>query len=253
MFSTIPDADARNLSESPLQQVVCQVRFPLELDLQQGGPSASQIHKILEDEYPRFVKEMRAEIQISSDGPKTATTPVCKLSDLRGNWSVVIAPTHVTLEVVGGAYVDWDDLRARYERIIKAAAEVLSIRVTDRLGLRYTNVIDSSSVEGLRGMVGPAFLGPFVDTETTELHQWLGQLHLREAMGSAVLRYGVLIPDGGGLAYKLDTDCYSDEPTEFSVDDVLTRLTAFNDVAFRVFTWAMKPAYLESLTEVPNA
>lgn len=253
MFSMIPLATREKLATSPLSQVICQVKFPIEAALAtEGDAAAAQIHEKVEQEYPRLVKELRAEIQLTVEGPKTTQGPVWKFSDLEAQWSVVLALNHITLEAVGAAYTDWGAFRARFQRILEAVNEVLQIRVCERVGLRYINEIRATTEEGLRGTVRPTFLGPFSEAAASQLHQWLGQLHLREETCNTVIRYG-LARSTEGLIFRIDTDCYDDKAKSYQPTKVLDLLTLFNDITYRAFAWVITPEKLEAFSESRDA
>lgn len=259
MALVLAEPDRTRLARSPLQLVVCQLRFediPSVADPRVG----LAIHEMLGSRtgaYPLLeqLKGEQLEVQIGVGGP--ITTQQSPLSGWRlfsedRRWIVSLLPGSVALETT--AYTTWEEFGPRLAAVFAAAAEELKPVLEQRLGLRYVDVLtepEVSSPIGWRGWIVDELLGPV-------LHDRLGpfvrstQQQLEIDAGDGIrcaLRHGAL-PDrarGDHTNYLLDWDIYRDHAQPFGLSDINAAASSFNLLALKLFQQAITPDMLNYL------
>jgi len=256
----LPAPDRTRLARSPLQLVVCQLRFediPSVADPRVG----LAMHGLLGGRtgpYPLF-EQLRGEqldVQIGVGGPiATQQSPLTgwRLFSEDRRWIVSLLPGSIALETT--AYTTWEEaFGTRLEAVLAAAAQELKPVLEQRLGLRYVDVItepEVSSPFGWRGWIVDELLGPI-------LHEQIGpfvrstqqQVEIDAGDGTrCTLRHGAL-PDRarvGRTSYLLDWDVYRDQAQPFDLANVNAAAASFNLLALRLFQQAITPELLSYL------
>lgn len=259
MALVLAEPDRTRLARSPLQLVVCQLRFediPSVADPRVG----LAIHELLGGRtgpYPLFeqLKGEQLEVQIGVGGPITMQqSPLSgwRLFSEDRRWIVSLLPGSVALETT--AYTTWEEFDPRLQAVFTAAAEELKPVLEQRLGLRYVDVLtepEVSSPIGWRGWIVDDLLGPV-------LHERLGpfvrstQQQLEIDAGDGIrctLRHGAL-PDrarSDRTIYLLDWDVYRDHAQPFDLADLNVAASSFNLLALKLFQQAITPEMLSYL------
>nr|WSW67427.1 TIGR04255 family protein [Streptomyces sp. NBC_00995] len=248
MFDFLPRADVVPVGHSVLRQALAQIRFNSQgaLGTQTG---VSQVHDALADRYPRLTAEQQLTVTATpGSGVQSTATPQFRLQDLRGTWAVVLGPEHVTVET--SKYTKWDEMRRRLEEALAAVSEVATLRVRERVGLRYVNHIPPASDGSFEGRVRREVLGVTGDEGWRgSLVGSAGQLIASDNGTQMALRYGLANDvKVTSSPYLIDIDCSNTEPILFNVEDSLSYLDKLNDVAYRCFHWCVEEKYLRELS-----
>lgn len=98
MFDFLPAFDPVPLGGAPLVQVIAQVKFNVQSSLSTPPPGVGVLHDVLADQYPRLLAEQQAVITAAPGGVTTTQVPQWRLTDLKGQWAVVVAPEQLALE-----------------------------------------------------------------------------------------------------------------------------------------------------------
>jgi uncharacterized protein (TIGR04255 family) len=242
VFDFLPAADVLSLANSPLQQVIAQVRFESQtlLGTHEG---AGAVHEVLADMYPRLLSEQQQILTMTPTGTTAVTAPQYRITDLNRAWSVVVGPEQLTVET--GVYSTWTELRERLDAALKAVSSLVTLRVRERVGLRYTNYIDPDENGSFQGRVSPELLGP-AGTEGWKKHlvSMLGQIVARDGDAQLLLRTG-LPPQPNNLpsTYLIDIDGFNDQPSKFELDETLSYFDQLNDASYRCFCWSVSESY----------
>ncbi len=250
----LPEPDRTPLARSPLQLVVCQVRF--EETLAVSDPKLMfAIHERLggrTGRYPKLeaVKGSRLDVQISVTGasllPSESPYSGWRLSSEDG-WTVSVMPDHFALETT--SYTTWDgDFQSRFAELTDAVQSEIGPATEQRLGLRYIDRVSEPPVEtaaGWRGYIADEFLGPV-------LHNVLGSaikttqqqvvLDLGEG-AQCLLRHGFFADQNqeGRLTYLLDFDVFRSVLQPFDADGIKAAAGQFNELSLQLFQQATTP------------
>ncbi|MFD4540874.1 TIGR04255 family protein [Streptomyces bauhiniae] len=248
VFDFLPRADVVQLKPSLLQQVIAQVRFNSQGSLgTHSGVSA--VHDALAARYPRLTTEQQLSVMATAgSGVQTTTTPQYRLQDLKGTWAVVLGTEHATLET--NAYTGWSEVRERMEEVLGAVADVATLRVRERVGLRYINHVPATEDGSLTGRVRDEVLGINGDRGwKSHLVGSVGQLIAVDNGTQLALRHG-LVADGTHTQapYLIDIDCSNSDPVEYAIEETLSYFDKLNDVAYRCFAWCVDEKFRTAIT-----
>ncbi|HSC20477.1 MAG TPA: TIGR04255 family protein [Solirubrobacterales bacterium] len=238
--------DRPKLRNAPLKAVICQVRFPRQLDL-----AASELRPIqlgLADRYPVLVEEVAAELTIeTSPSPQAYFAPsrqqtIYRFRDTAEAWTATVGPEAISLETT--SYVGMRDLLERWAEFISLAQDALALRAQSRLGLRYVNELPcpGRSRERLEGWVREeliALIGAH-PTRTSDLVRLVSQAQFRQPGGAMCnFRHGVALDptDAERSLFLLDLDYFRDELGDFDLERQIRMLASFNQGARELFEW----------------
>jgi uncharacterized protein (TIGR04255 family) len=257
----LPDPLMAPLSKSPLQLVVCQVRFEETLAVS-DAKLVLRVHQDLggrTGRYPKLesIRGTRVEIPMAAGGPLGAPTETAfagwRMSSSDG-WIVSIMPESVALET--SRYTSWEeDFRPRLRQLVEAVASRISPTTEQRLGLRYVDRVTQptvSSPDEWREYIAEPFLGPIVHPTVgghVKNSQQQTVLALENGI-SALVRTGFAREDdpNADLAYLLDFDVFRSDVRAFEVEGILEGAESLHDINLRLFQQAVTRRLLEALT-----
>jgi uncharacterized protein (TIGR04255 family) len=247
MFDFLPAASVVPVGHALLKQSLVQVRFNSQgvLGTQSG---VSQVHDTLAEWYPRLTAEQQLIVTATpGSGVQSVASPQYRFQDLRGAWAVVLGPEHVTIETT--EYVSWGAMRTRLEEVLSAVSEIATLRVRERIGLRYVNHIPPAVDGSFSGRVRQEVLG-FVSNNDwrSALVGTVGQVIAGDAGAKLALRHGLATDATADASpYLVDIDCSISDPVLFDKNSSMSLLDELNDAAYRCFAWCVDEGYRQSL------
>jgi len=240
-------SDDLRLDLSPLTEVVCQVRFPPILRIPETKPVEFQ--EQIRERFPEFETEQRVvfQVDISSGGqlPPAGPHPVSKvykfISPRRRANTVILAENFFALTTT--RYVVWEEFARDLALVTNAFMDVYRPAYSDRIGLRYVNVLDPerlglSSLSEAVDLVQPALTCAFQTTAWQEPEEMVNHLLLEDGDARLGLRYGIVEKDDKP-SFALDFD-YFQENQELPLNDLVERCTQFHAVIYDAFRWSIK-------------
>lgn len=255
----LPEPDTTRLPRSPLELVVCQIRF----DRRQGiGDSAVAlaIHQELggaEGPYAQLEQIegqqviVSAGIGVESQTQSRASTG-WRLSSESGDWVVSLMPDHVSLETT--KFTTWeDDFLPRLEKLVAATATHLDPVIEQRLGLRYVDRIEELHLDSIKAWsdyIAPEFLGPIRHPDLGHAVTGMGlQLVLRmdEQLRAAIRSGPITDRDDGRIDYLLDYDVFRQGGRPFDAGEVLETAGRLNRCAHQLFRISITDKLLDFL------
>lgn len=237
-----PSFNSIKLKNSPLQLVVCQVRFPPILELAAGHPP-TKFQEAVKKLYPVTQHNQSIEMRnLSGESPILHPSHHWRFDDKDSHWTVTIGDTFLSLETAH--YNQFNDFVDRFDKVLKIASDLFPIEIRDRIGLRYIDRISQSSCpdlpENWRGFMQPVLF---------PLREWCGegepqkgQLETRYEYDNRFLTIRTMMVDKGFVGasedeFVLDIDCYSAEKVQ--VGDLKKLLGTFKEESYNVFRWAV--------------
>ncbi len=148
-----------------LIEVICQLRFPTILKIENQSPYEFQ--EIIRSDYPNYsVKDER-------QAANSATPPTTKnhqFISLDGGWKVNLTKDFISLS--SHRYTRWEEFAKRLDRILANLIEIYHPACFNRIGLRYINAINPQRL-GLEGtpwreLICPGYLGLMGDEDVPE-------------------------------------------------------------------------------------
>lgn len=244
-----PDCARVIYAKNPLDEVICQLRFPPVLRIESELPARFQ--EAIRDAFPLYT-EAQATSPVAEVPPQIrkllpreflqggAKTHQFASEDKR--WILGLTRDAVALSTSN--YERWDEFRERLAHPLEALLEQYQPAFFTRVGLRYQNVINRTKL-GLAGvpwttLLQPHILGEFSSTHILEdeIDQAARQARLRLPCGHVLIRHGLgTATDTKELCFFIDGDFYVDTKTE--PNDANTTLDNFNSQAGRLFRWCI--------------
>jgi uncharacterized protein (TIGR04255 family) len=247
-------------ANNPLHEVVCQLRFPTILQITAAEPAAFQDR--VRASYPFYRRE--SGLRLVRDLTAILNNPQTPWLEENMHWflkddtdtvtRISLANDFVAVTVGEGKYQRWEEFKHDINLAREAVEGVYSPVFYSRVGLRYRDLIERSSLglaevpwnellsEHLAGLLASRDVGADVQGFKTE-----ALLEMPE--GFARLNHGLVNRSSPGapsdMAYLLDIDFYVEGRKE--PHDVAGILDTFNRMAGDFFRWAITPRLSDAL------
>lgn len=244
------------LARPPLVSVVAQLKFPPVVSIARQDFIAP-FQEALRDRYPILRAEREVGFVV---GPKgVAATPnagevVWRLTSPSHPWRVSLGPAFVAVDTQN--YTTRTDLLQHLRRALDALAALITPAVFDRLGVRYSNRLQSEDeVRRLPELVRPELLSilPVVSSAGIDVVHSLSESLLSFGDEKLLLRWG-LFPAGttidpslqsvGTRSWLLDLDMFVEKSAEFDADRIVATADSFATRTYSFFRWAVTDALI---------
>lgn len=251
---------------NPLQEVVCQLRFPTILEIKASEPASFQ--KTMRPGYPLYNRGEALGLLtgLPAGIPKDITDVLARLPIAQRGEDVVhkfitensartisLAPEF--LAVTETEYGRWEHFRSEIELAKAALEQEYEPAFYSRIGLRYIDIIDREEL-GLAGTPWDALIEPFVigmlgATGVGPKVQEIGSVVLVELGDDVVpggqvrVRHGLVGAENAHDVYRVDVDLFTSERSD--AKDVLGILDVFNKIAGNLFRWTITDTLRQAL------
>ena len=172
-----PDAKRVIYNKNPLIQVVCQLRFPRILSINEREPVSFQ--ERIKGEYQIYsvITELEGQFEfgpVNTDGtppvPRVTQSVNSKnhrFSSDDGNWHVNLTPTVMALST--SKYSRWEDFNEKLKEPLSAFEDLYDPPFYERIGLRYVDAFRRSEL-GLEGVDWAELIQPSVSGFLSDEH-----------------------------------------------------------------------------------
>ncbi len=240
--------------KNPLDEVICQLKFPPILRIDSELPARFQ--ESLRPEYPLFEEASPAfpnflgrsippEVGklINFDISIPLAGKVYQFISPDQKWKVGLAREFVALST--GSYVRWEEFRAKLEQIISNLVSQYSPSFFVRIGLRYRDIVRRSTLDlgdiHWSDLLKPHILGELASPDVESEIQQASRETLISVNGSKArvhIRHGLArIVESNEEVYLIDSDFYDENRTE--VKNVFARLDTLHQEAGHLFRWCI--------------
>lgn len=237
-----PDVERFVYGRNPLSEVICQIRFDSNLEIEKETPSEFQ--KLVREHFPKYVQRESAFISVGNAQPVHVSSPhpirYHDFSSKEGFLTLTLCSDFMALSC--SRYERWSQFKDSFKVGWEALNAVYFPSNFTRLGLRYRNLLGLDMLPGATSwgeLLRPelwsaqsAFQG--LTTVQNHLVRWQLQLNERD---EAVLHFGTVLGDENTPNYGIDIDIYTTQ--EMSQNDVHPILTQFNRQVRRIFRWCI--------------
>lgn len=243
----LPAPQTDQLQHSPLDLVVCQIRFEKQVAVSDARVAKKIFDRLNKDAGTyKQIDEATAnnnEIVLGPQGPVSSSQtqlPGWRLPAHDEGWAAVLFPSHVALETV--SYKTWEDpFQPRLQALIEAVAEEIDPAFEQRLGLRYIDRIQQPSLSTAAEWakyIREEFAGPLASQNlggsVAGAHQQL-VIEIDEDV-SCQMRHGTLFNDEtNSHDYLIDCDISRSGGRPFDVGSITEQLEAFHTSALQLF------------------
>ena len=256
-----PHKNRQSYRKNPIQQVICQVRFPTILEISAKPPATFQ--NLVRQNYPLFeegrpnpmgaIKGVPDEIAklLESFTPTNLAPPEYKFSTTDKDKTIVLNQDF--LAFTSSKYDRWENFLAGFQVAEAVFKETYGPAFYSRVGLRYVDVVDRGEL-GLdactwgklfnpefAGLLGTKSIGEAVEETRSQV-----LIRLGEGSGFVRIQHGfVQRASDGHIVYSIDADFYTSDRTE--IDNVGHTLNIFNGCAGDFFRWAISDKLRDAL------
>ena len=243
-------------AQNPLEQVVCQIRFPSILKISRDSPVDFQ--ERVRELFPHYGELSppplpdEAKSGFEKLGVNPNHTPAHQFLAADRKTHIILNQDFIA--VTAGDYRDWEGFSTSLYSVLDAFVDLYRPASFTRVGLRYVNIVNKVK-HGLEAHVWPELLGSeFVSMFTTPELDGLIQAQAGEIiidMSSLIeearvaIRYGLLT--GNADEYVVDADFFTEE--EKPTNELREILASFNVEAGNLFRWVISDHLRDALGE----
>lgn len=253
---SLPHADLKHLEGAPLKVALAQVRFA-PVHAVEKRERVADFQELLPDRYvardPQVAQTVTIQFGPSAAHagmPAPAPEAVWPFEDREHGWSVSLSSSSLALEA--STYDDFDDFLTEFQTVLSALVRAFDPQQCRRLGLRYVNEVIDERLRGEGGLL-KLLRAELVSPIGTELGSGvlgsLSELRFSEALGTLVLRHGLIRPD----SYLLDFDYFKEEEEMFTESEIGKTIEHFHDLIEPLFVWCLSDEYLSELEKRTRA
>jgi uncharacterized protein (TIGR04255 family) len=249
-LTPFPDSPRVVYTKNPLEDVVCQLKFPPILRIESEPPAAFQDR--ISDEYPILEDNPVQQLSLPPAVARILSGEMIGAAQNRqyqfvssdGAWKLVLNREFLALST--GQYKRWEEFSSRLRRAMVALeSQYKPPAFLTRIGLRYKDVIRRSDFGGTdepwSRLLTPQILGELADERVEpSILQAARQtlISLSERGAQVRLIHGLAVPpERGEVCYSIDSDFFTEERTEIA--HAFDVLKVFNRQAGRLFRWCI--------------
>ena len=246
---------------NPLDNVICQIRFPTLLKIDTETPSLIQ-ERLLPD-YINFSESQALLFNIQVGGKSFApgkdlgdtapsNTKSYEFSTEDKRWTISL--TRNSLSLSTSEYRNWGEFRSRFSAALGVFMEVYKPAIITRVGLRYIDIIVRSKLN-IKDVVWDGLISkPIIGVLDSDIKNKINEFQstfsyeLNDKLGVVKVSVGtVKSTESGETCFMVDSDYFN--LNSMKPDEILGRIDAFHSKAYDLFRWciteklhnAMKP------------
>lgn len=249
------------LSKSPLVMVLAQVRFAPVLQIQKFIPDLQE--ELRKNGFPHFVEEQVQELVFGGTVPPVRSSSRWIFGAPDWRKTVVFSQDFVVIET--SDYDRFETFSNEFEKILNLAKEKIDLGRSERIGLRYVNLIRGQKSKSpylflrqeMRGFSAVEF-GDVKSVQSTCLSQAItdvGRLlvravhtddgsHIPPELASTKLQFPDKPKPGEQISF-LDIDHNGEFPGDFDVSALIAELGKLHQYSDITFEKAVTPEALE--------
>jgi len=256
-----PTANRVLYETNPLDEVVCQIRFPPILRIDAEPPAGFQ--EEIRSQYPNYsqtnaitlppqVAQFLAQLPLGQMPLAQVSHEFTSLDDV---WKISLTRDFVALTCK--RYDRWEAFRARFSFVLETMTQHYRPSLFTRIGLRFRNIFCRSKLglgetqwsellnAAVTGICGAHELGGDVENA-----QAVTVLRLPNDVGKCGIRSTFAVQDPNHeQVFMLDSDFFTEQQTEAA--DAIPKLNAFNSQADNFFRWCITEALHRAMRPRP--
>lgn len=254
-----PHTPRESYDKNPIEEVICQVRFPAILEISARPPADFQ--NLVRQDYPMFeggrpgtgIPGVPPEISKFMENLPGTNPPVPEYRFSTPGKDKTIAFSQEFLAFTSTTYDRWENFREGFRSAEATFKEIYGPAFYSRIGLRYQDVVDRGEL-GLETypwgkLFNPEFAG-FLGTDSIgeAVEETRTQVLLRVSEGAGLVRIQHGFAKSASddhIVYSIDADFFTNDRTE--IDHGGQRLDIFNRCAGYFFRWAISDTLRHAL------
>lgn len=245
-----PNFDRVVYRTNPLIEVVCELRFPKILRIENELPADFQDkiraeHPVLEEEKAIEIEMTTAAGSATSPTVKQTVKKSYKFLDMDRSWKIGLTADSIALSWF--AYERREVFFKRLRTVLLAYIAVYGTTPITRCGFRYRNVIDRKKLQLEKKkwteLMSPQLVGLFSDLNLDEnlVIDSKNSFHYRINGDSEFLRlnHGFVINQENRIGYSIDSDFWTERIEDLNIDATIKLLERYSRGAGQVFRWSI--------------
>lgn len=238
--------------KNPLDQVICQLRFPPILKIDAEIPAKFQDR--IREYFPNYSETSELKIEFSQ-GKKQSVPPeiirqMLQSSGIKnyeflsedGLWKINLTRTFIAL--TANKYQRWEQFKEKLILPLDALIELYSPSYFSRIGLRYVNIIKRSGLEltdvNWNELLKPYVLGILASDVGDHVQNFENRYEIGLSDKESIVRMVtgfVESVDSAEVCYMIDSDFYNEGKTQIEATTEI--LDYFNIRGSRLFQWCI--------------
>jgi len=256
MALNFPHKDDVHLDNSPLIEVVCQVRFPPILRIADEEPSEFQ--EFIRKQFPELKLERAFDFRLpgpGAGGKATVTETETRIYRFyTADEQTTISLTTNFYALATTSYDNWENFAQYLSLVHEAVQSIYSPTYATRIGLRYINRLtlentNSKTIDDILNLLRPELTAQLRSEAWVDPIEMLSRLVLVD--DKAKLTLGTRYEHKQGNPYfLLDFDYF--EEGKLDLINLLERCRRYNIVIYDAFRWCIKDDELQLFNPKPE-
>lgn len=245
------------LPAAPLVTVLCQVRFPEIISIQNKQFIAA-FQELVRSDYPLLQDERLKTVALDAQiGTVAASDAVIwRFIDESASWRITLTSAFLTLET--RKYVSRTDFIERLAKILQAVAETIKPTHVTRIGVRYVDRVPLKEDFSFEGMLRDEMMGVSGTAIGKNVIHSVSEVVCAVKEGQMLARWGMLpsrgshdpdvLPAIKEPAWFLDIDTFADHqraPVRFDTNLIRSSALDLATRAYAFFRWAVTDKFLK--------
>ena len=155
---------------SPLIEVICQLRFPTILSI--GSTEPAQFQEAVRSDFPRYAARQDQQSVRVVDGKVEQPAPITNYNFIStdGLWKINLTQNFVALSTL--RYTRWEEFAQNLDKALAAFIQIYQPAFFERIGLRYVNIFSRTALdlagEPWRDLIASPYLGVLAEEDVEE-------------------------------------------------------------------------------------
>lgn len=261
----IKKTDRIIFEKNPLKEVIVQIRFPRNMEIEQGLPVAFQ--KEISKDFP--LVEIQEQHSVTINFAKNFNEPqnekgpsIFHFSSQDQENRVSLTSTYIALTLK--SYVGWEEFHPIVVNLFNTLRKFYTITLVTRIGLRYRNLISRNEYnisEPWSKLINPGILGPsgiltqLIDGEVDERKIKASRLAFQIELEnySLILQSGLADKAGeqkGDYSFYIDTDFFNQKNIKSNELDLLKELEVLHADSGSIFRQCISDTLLQAFKPI---
>ena len=255
-----PETQRVRYQNNPLNNVICQLRFPAILSIATQPPAEYQ--QLIRSAFPFYEQNIEQEHSfefsategvISDAHISQRNNPNHTFESEDRSWRINLTSNFIAIST--GAYTTWEEFRERFELPLRSFIEVYKPAPIIRMGVRYIDIIDRDRLELSSAewdeLIKPEMLGMLASSTIPEsaIVNCAQQTEIRiDETLSMVIRAGLApIENSDRRVFLIDTDAFRVDVTPADDEVIGRKLDTIHESISNYFGWTITPTLREAM------
>ena len=256
-----PEKERIVFAKNPLNEVICQLRFPPILKIETEVPAEFQ--ERIRDFFPNFSESSFVRIEVSPDTnhpmPPEIVQPLIKQPSIKNYefisedeiWKINLTRNFIAL--TAKKYERWELFKDKLSFPFETFLDIYKPSHISRIGLRYIDVIKRSLLNkenvSWRNLLNPSLLGILGNEDVgDEIMNFESRYEIKLSDNESIVRIltkFVVSRDDGEKCYMIDSDFFNMNKTP--IDETKPKLDFFNRRASRLIQWCISEELFDAM------